>query len=115
MNQMNEKNTVHMIGEQIRYYRTMRNLTQEEIAERIGSTGSYIGRIERGEKNVKIETLEKIADALKVNVLLFFQQDTLEPLQDHPWVIKCVSLLLEQPERNQHKAYRILKEIFHND
>jgi transcriptional regulator with XRE-family HTH domain len=115
MNEMSEKNTVRMIGERIRYYRTMRNLTQEEIAECIGSTGSYVGRIERGEKNVKIETLEKIADALNVNVLLLFQQDTLEPLQDHPWIIKCVSLLLEQPERNQHKAYRILKEIFHND
>lgn len=43
-----EKATKTIIGERIRYYRTLGNLTQDDLAERTGSNGSYIGRIERG-------------------------------------------------------------------
>lgn len=105
------QNTVSIIGQKIRQYRILRNLTQDELAEVIGSTGSYIGRIERGEQNVKIETLEKIATAMEIDIFLLFQQEV-EPLQEYPWIQKTIGLLLEQPEKKQQKAFYILKEIF---
>lgn len=105
--------TTMIIGKKIRYYRTLRSLTQDELAERIGSTGSYIGRIERGEQNVKLATIEKIATALELNVFVLFNQDV-EPLQEYPWIQKIVGLLLEQPDYNQQKAFHILREVFTN-
>lgn len=105
--------TTTIIGKKIRYYRTLRNLTQDELAERIGSTGSYIGRIERGEQNVKLATIEKIATALDLNVFVILNQD-IEPLQEYPWIQKIIGLLVEQPEYNQQKAFHILKEVFTN-
>lgn len=107
------QNVTFIVGEKIRYYRILRNLTQEELAEQIGSSGSYVGRIERGEQNVKLETLEKIANALKLDVFLFFQKENVaDPLQDHPWIYKSVGLLLRQSERNQQRAFRLLSEMF---
>ena len=75
------------------------------------STGSYIGRIERGEQNVKLETLEKIAHALKLDLYILFDQEQ-HYLENYPWVEKSLKLLLNQDEKDQKKAYRILKELF---
>ncbi|GIP16537.1 hypothetical protein J40TS1_21790 [Paenibacillus montaniterrae] len=108
---MKRKQTVVTIGKRIRYYRTMRNLTQEELAERISTTGSYVGRMERGERNMKVETLEKVATALNLSLSTLISGDN-DPLQDHFWVQKSVLLLLEQDERGQKKAFLILNELF---
>ncbi|XID91965.1 helix-turn-helix domain-containing protein [Paenibacillaceae bacterium WGS1546] len=108
-----KKSTKAIIGERIRHYRTMKNLTQDELAERTGSTGSYIGRIERGERNFNLSTVEKICDELNISVFtLFAHEDTPDLLRDHPWLQKSIALLLEQSERNQQKAFRILQEMF---
>lgn len=64
-----------MIGEQIRHYRNLRGLTQEQLAEILESHGTYIGRLERGEQNVQLATLEKIAEALHISVFAFFNHD----------------------------------------
>ncbi|MFS0728342.1 helix-turn-helix domain-containing protein [Paenibacillus sp. 1P07SE] len=109
---MTQKSTKAIIGERIRYYRAMKNLTQDDLAERTGSTGSYIGRIERGERNVNLHTLEKICDELKISVFTLFSHDSPDLLQDHPWTQKSIALLLEQDERHQQKAFRLLKELF---
>lgn len=54
------------VGEQIRIYRKNRNLTQELLGERVDLPQSYIGAIERGERNISLDTLERIMDALGV-------------------------------------------------
>ena len=41
------------------------HLSQEELAERAGVHRTYIGMIERAEKNITLENIERIADALK--------------------------------------------------
>ena len=58
------------IGEKIVYYRKIRNLTQEELAEKVGSTPQYLSRIENGgySKNVSLSTLMKIAGVLDVTM-----------------------------------------------
>lgn len=57
---------VNLVGERIRLIRKEINLTQEELAERAGLQNSYIGSVERGERNISIETLEKITHALDI-------------------------------------------------
>ncbi|MFK4341350.1 transcriptional regulator with XRE-family HTH domain [Paenibacillus sp. RC62] len=104
--------TTKLIGAKIRQFRTLRGITQEQLAEASDSTGSYIGKLERGEVNVQIKTLEKIAEALGTNVFAFFDYDPYEELRSQPWIWECVHLLSKQNEADQNKAYRILKELF---
>ncbi|WP_145151789.1 helix-turn-helix domain-containing protein [Paenibacillus xylanexedens] len=54
------------VGKKIRLYRKAKKLTQEELGEQLRIDQSYLGRIERGEVNITIETLDKIAMSLDI-------------------------------------------------
>ena len=54
-----------IVGINIRRIRTERELSQEEVAYRVGIDVSYLGQIERGRRNPTIGVLGRIADALR--------------------------------------------------
>lgn len=54
------------VGKKIRIARGRTGLTQEDVSEKIGVHVSTFGRIERGELNASLQTLNKIAQVLKV-------------------------------------------------
>ena len=56
------------VGFNIRRIREEQDLSQEELAQLAGLHRAYIGQIERGEKNIGLKNLEKIAKALRVNI-----------------------------------------------
>jgi transcriptional regulator with XRE-family HTH domain len=56
------------LGQTVRAERKKAGLSQEELAEKAGLTRNYIGDIERAEKKITLETLAKIAKALKCRV-----------------------------------------------
>jgi len=56
------------IGSRIRVLREQRGLTQDELGALANMHRAYIGHIERGEKNITVDSLERIAEALKVSV-----------------------------------------------
>lgn len=56
------------IGDKIRKYRMEKELTQEALAHEADLHRAYIGQIERGEKNIGVQNLQKIAAALKIKV-----------------------------------------------
>ena len=53
-------------GNKVRERRGALGLSQEELAERAGFHRTYIGMIERAEKNITLENIEKIARALEI-------------------------------------------------
>jgi transcriptional regulator with XRE-family HTH domain len=55
-------------GKRIREERTKRDLSQEQLAELANVHRTYIGMIERGEKNITLTNIERIAKALKIPV-----------------------------------------------
>ena len=55
-------------GEKVRELRKIRNISQEELADRAGLHRTYIGMIERAEKNITLINIEKIANALETNI-----------------------------------------------
>jgi ribosome-binding protein aMBF1 (putative translation factor) len=61
-----------MIAKQLIKYRMAHNLTQEELAQRAGTSHSQISRLESGQHHSSIQTLEKIADALGLDLVVTF-------------------------------------------
>jgi transcriptional regulator with XRE-family HTH domain len=57
-----------VLGENIRTHRRSLQWSQEKLAERSDLHPNYIGDIERGEENVSVDALKRIAAALKVQL-----------------------------------------------
>ena len=54
------------VGLKIRQYRIKNGWSQEELAFEANLHRAYIGQIERGEKNIGLQNLEKLTKALKI-------------------------------------------------
>jgi len=63
-NQMND--VLNRIGRQIRELRLQAGFTQEQLAERADMHPTYLGGIERGERNLSLKNLARVAGALQV-------------------------------------------------
>ena len=55
-----------ILGLNIKKLRKKQNLSQEQLADLTGLHRTYIGAVERGERNISINNIEKIANALNV-------------------------------------------------
>ena len=60
-------------GRRVREERLQLGLSQEELALRTGVHRTYIGMIERGEKNITLVNIEKIASALAIEISELFK------------------------------------------
>ena len=56
------------LGKKIKEERIQKGYTQEELGEKIDSTGAYIGQIERGERSASMSKIILIAEALNVSL-----------------------------------------------
>ena len=64
-----EKNTIlKLFGSRVRQLRSERGWTQEELGEKAGRHWTYIGGIERGERNVTLRVISDVARALGMPV-----------------------------------------------
>ena len=60
-------------GKKVREERARLGLSQEELASRTGVHRTYIGMIERAEKNITLENIEKVSKALKISISDFLK------------------------------------------
>jgi transcriptional regulator with XRE-family HTH domain len=67
------ENILNEFGKAVYMLRKSKNLTQEKLAEIAGFDRTYIGRIERGERNITLKNIEKLAKALNVSIHQIFQ------------------------------------------
>ena len=70
---MAKKTIQQMFGERIRTLRHERGLSQEEMAYRAGIHRTYIGGIERGERNPALKNIAAMAQALGVSLPELFR------------------------------------------
>ncbi|MBR3744157.1 MAG: helix-turn-helix transcriptional regulator [Bacteroidales bacterium] len=64
-----EKETILIaFGRKVQALRKERNLSQEQLADMAGVHRTYIGMIERAEKNITLCNIERIAKALEVDI-----------------------------------------------
>lgn len=62
-------------GSKVRCLRREKGISQEELAQLSCLDRSYIGSVERGERNISLSNIEKIAKALNVNIQELFAND----------------------------------------
>ena len=72
-----DHNISKVIANNIRSKRNSIGLSQEELADLCGLHRTYIGAIERGERNITVNTLAKIADALKLSIEVLLKAEDL--------------------------------------
>jgi len=89
-------------GLAIKNWRAKSDISQEELAWRAGLHRSYVADIERGVRNASLQSIEKLANALKVSLSVLFQ-----PLGDLPNAVGAspegdepVDILLVEDDRN---------------
>lgn len=61
-------------GNKIKELRKAKNFSQEELADAAGLHRTYIGMIERAEKNITLLNIEKIARALNIDIYILFEK-----------------------------------------
>lgn len=59
-------------GQRVRELRKEKDLTQEQLADKARLHYTYIGVVERGEKNISLKNIEKVAKGLGVSLAEFF-------------------------------------------
>ena len=99
-------------GKRIRQLRKARDWTQERLAEKAGMEYKHLGAIERGEKNVTINNIEKIAGGLGVEPyqLFLFSLGELKPEADIDRD-KVVDLIDTIPEKARPSLLKIIQLV----
>ncbi len=114
----------YLLGQRLKSYRMHKGLSQEKLAELADCHPTYIGQLERGEKNATIESIVRLTRALEISLSELFdkldtQPDT-RPVSSHPsqnagkamnYPLKCYDLILSKPIGDQEKMYKIIIEI----
>ena len=72
--EINQKNVRSIVAANIKQLRYERNLSQELLAAKAGLHRTYIGAVERGERNISIENVAKIAETLGCSIKDLFNE-----------------------------------------
>jgi transcriptional regulator with XRE-family HTH domain len=103
-------NIAVIVGERLRIYRNRAGMSQEELAERAGIHPTYVGQLERGEKNATLGTVEKIARALDLPFEILFES-IVQGHTDNPVARECCDLITMQPEADQKAILDMIKSL----
>lgn len=95
-------------AKQIRLLRLKKGMTQESLAEKAGLGFNYIYRLENKHLNLKIETIEKIMNALEVDINTFFNVKHINTEQEINLLINDIETL---PIEKRAPTIKALREL----
>ena len=99
------------VGQRIRNYRMQLGYSQEKLAELSGCHPTYIGQVERGEKNATLESIEKIANALGVSLSTLFEMIGSSESRKANIPLQCYEFIATKTPNEQEQIYKILIEM----
>lgn len=97
-----------MIGPRIKKYRTQKNLSLSELAERAGVAKSYLSSIERNlQSNPSVQFLEKVSTVLGVSVnTLLNEQNEIDPKElDGEWTKLVQDAMISGVSKDQFREF----------
>ncbi|OUP17606.1 hypothetical protein B5F29_13495 [Lachnoclostridium sp. An196] len=100
------------IGQRIRFYRKKKHLTQEQLAELCNFHPTYIGQLERGEKNATLESIYKVAQSLNISLSQLFENIEQYENSTDNIPFRIYQQLIKLPLEKQKKMEKIFQEIF---
>lgn len=101
------ENTKALLGARIREIRKARGLTQEQLAEMVDVEQKHVSRIESGKNYPTIDRLEKMAAALEVPLMGFFDFMHLQDVDES--ALNLEKMLLELDRDSRKIAYRLIR------
>jgi len=111
------KDFKRLVGEQIRNIRKAKGYTQESLADKSGLSFTYISDIERGTRNISLDSLEKIIQALDIRPaeLFDFPDDSANnygDFNDKRLLIESLkSLLMERRVEEIQFIHKVAREF----
>lgn len=99
------------IGWKLRRIRLKRGYSQEVLADRAGLHPTYIGQVERGEKNITVESLLKITTALGIPISSAFDDLPPQAQSDDNYPLQAYKLFSSLDEGVQRKLFTVLRGI----
>lgn len=98
------------IGRQLRALRKAKNLTTQELADKVNVSQSYISRFENGRAIPDIDMLERILHALDTNLSSFFSTDIENVPEDLIQLIDTVKTLSPEARIKLNEFLKIVKD-----
>ena len=97
------------ISERIKELRKVKQLSQQEIADKIGIDRAQYSRVETGKTEPTITSLQKIAQALEVDIADFFKNDESYNINSYDkTMIEKIRLIEELDEPQKQSLYTII-------
>ncbi len=100
-----------IIGQRIRNNRIKLHLSQEKLAELASCHTTYIGQLERGEKNATVESIEKISVALDLPLSKLFEMLGGSKKEENNIALDCYEFISAKSKEEQEQIYKILIEM----
>lgn len=101
------------IGGKIREVRIKKGLTQEDLADKSGLHSTYIGGVERGERNLTVLSLEKIAKGLDLDIRDFLERrkEKRYPTAQERVSGEIMQMLRRKDEKTLQLATRVVRDV----
>ncbi len=105
---MEKSNLRKLFGEKVRILRKRKHLSQERLAEKANLHPTYIGVIERGEQAPTLDTIEKIARALDIEIkdLFLFSSGKTDKIKE-----EIIGFLVGKDSKTLQKILNIIKAL----
>lgn len=100
-----------IIGERVRNHRNKLGFSQEELAGKAELHNTYIGQLERGEKNATLESIEKVAKALKLPLENLFEKIVISDDNLNQTSLEIYQIVSSLKSEEQKIIQKIIKDI----
>lgn len=101
------------VGERVRYFRNKKGMTQEKLAECASVHLTFISQVELGKKNISLESLYNICQALDVSLQEFFQiSETKYFSKMNSTMISIIDMLVDKSDEEQKAILKFITQLF---
>lgn len=103
------------IGSKLKKLRKAKNLTTQQVADRVNVSQSYISRFENGRAVPDIDMLEKILHSLDTDLATFFSKDMNDTPEDMIELIETIKTLTPEARIKLNEFLKVIQKTNRND